>query len=161
AAGTTEPCSGGGYTEDDGTVLTFVECREGDFVTDGTLTFAENGADTIVSFATTDIDVTTDELFTTAGDLTYTFGDDVRVNGALDYVSSIVGSYTDEFEDVGLDNDFNVVSGTVFTTVTAGDGLFTNIDDIETIIYSPTLARIFVDYANGESDAFTLADGLC
>lgn len=163
AANTTVECSGGGFTEDDGVTLTFHECAEGDYVTDGTLAFAGDGAGTAtVTFDTTDFVVSTGEVFDTFGELTYDFtGDDIRVNGVLDYFSDVVGAYTTEFDDIALDQAFALLSGTVFTTVTDGTGLFANVGEIEIIIYSPTLARIFVDYTSGDSDGFTLAEGLC
>ena len=162
AAGTTEPCSGGGFTEDDGTTLRYVDCREGDFVTNGTLEFSNDGADTVsVFFDTSDLIESTGEIFGTVGTLTYTFGDTTRVDGVLTYSSTVVGEYTDAYSNVQLDTDFLTVSGTVTTTVTDGRDFFANVAAIETFIYSPTLARIYVTYVNGEFDLFTLADGLC
>jgi hypothetical protein len=162
AAGTTEPCPGGGSTEDTGAVVTYTDCRAGDFVTNGTLEFSSEGSDTVsVFFDTTDFVVSTGETIDTFGALTYTFGDVTRVDGVLTYASTLVGAYTDEYSNVLLDANFLTLSGTVTTTVTDGRDFFANIAAIETFIYSPALARIYVTYASGDFDLFTLADGLC
>ena len=164
AAGTTEPCSGGGFIEDSGTVLTFVECQEGDFITDGTLEFSSDGSGTVsVSYSTTDFVISTGEVTDTSGILTYAFSDteNTRVDGVLDHSSSVVGEYTEEYNDVRLNADFFILSGTVNTTVTDGFDFFSNVTTIDTFIYSPTLARIYVAYVDAAPDVFTLADGLC
>jgi hypothetical protein len=164
AAGTTEPCSGGGRIEDSGAVLTFVECQEGDFITDGTLEFSSDGSGTVsVFYATTDFVISTGEVTDTSGILTYAFSDteNTRVDGVLNHSSSVVGEYTETYTDVRLDQDFFVLSGTVNTIVTDGFDFFTNVTTIDTLIYSSTLARIYVAYVDADPDVFTLADGLC
>jgi hypothetical protein len=164
AAGTTQPCAGGGSIEDSGTVLTFVECSDGDFITDGTLEFSSDGSGTVsVAYSTTDFVISTGEVTETSGILSYVFSDteNTRVDGVLDHSSSVIGAYTEEYSDVRLDQDFSVLSGTVNTTVTDGFDFFSNVTTIDTFIYSPTLARIYVAYVDAEPDVFTLADGLC
>jgi hypothetical protein len=163
AAGTTQPCSDGGFTEDDGVTLTFNECAEGDFVTDGTLSIVDAGEDTFtLVFDTTDFVRSTGEVLGTAGSLEFFFGvDGVQVNGVLSHTSSEIGGYTDEFSGVTLDTDFFLIGGTVTTTITDGTQEFANLSVLVTTIFSPTLAQIGVTYTDGDFDVFTLADGLC
>ncbi|MEO7438628.1 MAG: hypothetical protein ABI080_24330 [Candidatus Binatia bacterium] len=163
AAGTTEPCSGGGFIEDDGFTRTFNECAEGDFITNGTLTISDDGQDTVtLFFDTTDFVISTGEVLGTFGGLEYFFGvDTIQVNGVLGHAGSIIGSYTDEFSNVQLDQDFFVFGGTVTTTITEGSELFADVSVIVTTIFSPTLAQIGVNYTDGTFDLFTLADGVC
>jgi len=164
SAATTTPCPGGGSQSDDGTTLTFFDCAEGDFVTNGTITLTAVDENVVAAaFATSDAVVSTGEAITTSGTLQFTFGDDdtASVDGVLAYDSSVVGGFTDEFAQVLLDADFLPFSGTVTTTITEGRDFFANVASFTTTIYSPTLVRIFVDYANGDFDVFTLADGLC
>lgn len=162
AAGTTTPCSNGGFTEDDGTTLTFIDCAAGDFVTNGTLTFLAAGPDAVdVVFDTSDFVISTGETNDTFGFLTFSFGNRIQLSGVLTHLSTIVGVYTDEFLEVFLDDDFFTTSGRIITTITEGEGFFTNVFRITSTIYSPTLAQIFVEYASGGVDLFTFADGLC
>jgi hypothetical protein len=163
AAGTSQPCTDGGFIEDDGTTLTFNECAEGDFVTDGTLTLASAGEDTVtIVFATTDFIRSTGEVLGTSGVLEYFFAvDGVQINGALSHASSVIGEYTDEFSGVALDTDFLLIGGTVTTTVTAGSNEFANLAVLVTTLFSPTLAQIQVAYTDGDFDVFVIADGLC
>lgn len=163
AAGTTQPCSGGGFVEDDGFTLTFNECVEGDFVTDGTLEISSDGENVVTLFYdTTDFVRSTGEVLTTFGGLEYFFGvDATQVSGVLDHTSSLVGSYTDEFSNVQLDQDFVVFGGTVTTTITDGSEIFADVSVLVTTIFSPTLAQIGVSYTDGDFDLFTLADGIC
>ncbi len=163
AAGTTQPCSGGGFIEDDGSTLTFNACAEGDFITDGTLTITDDGEDVVtLFFDTTDFVISTGEVLSTFGGLEYFFGiDAIQVNGVLGHAGSIIGSYADEFSGVLLDQDFVLFGGTVTTTITEGSELFADVSVIVTTIFSPTLAQIGVTYTDGDFDLFTLADGIC
>jgi hypothetical protein len=161
-AAATTPCSGGGFTSDDGSVLTFVDCREGDVVTNGTLAFAPNGSDAVdVGFATTDRYLATGEIVDTDGTLTFTFGDDVQVDGFLALDSNQFGTYEEELSAVLLDQEFSVFSGQIEIAITEGRDVFANLSTILVTIYSPTLVRFDVTYADGSFDLFTLADGLC
>jgi hypothetical protein len=160
-AGSTIPCSGGGFKEDDGFTLFFSACREGDFITDGTIDFSDIDGGVSLFFDTTDFVVSTGEVFGTFGALDYTFGDVTIVNGFLEHSSSIVGEYSDEFFDVVLDADFFVVAGRVETVIFSGQGLFANVNQVTTNFYSPSLAQIFVAYVNDEFDVFMIGDNLC
>jgi hypothetical protein len=162
AAGTTTPCSGGGFTDDDGFTLTFVDCREGDFVTNGTLTISDTGSGSAsVFYDTSDFVVSTGEVIDTFGALDFVFGDVTQVDGVLTSSSTVLGDYTDAFSQVLLDDDFVAFSGQVVTTITQGSDAFANLSVLATTIFSPTLAQIGVTYADGDFDVFTLADGLC
>jgi hypothetical protein len=163
AGGSTIPCPGGGFIEDDGvSLLTYVDCVDGDFVSTGTLQFEfVDDFNVNVFFDTSDFILSTGEVNETFGFLTYTFGDPVAVNGILTHQSSIVGEYTDQFQNVQLDENFFATSGRVDTVITDGQGFFTNVAAITSTLYSPSLARIFVSYADGDFDLFTLGDGLC
>jgi hypothetical protein len=163
AAGTTEPCPDGGFIEDDGVTLFFNQCANGDFVTDGTVTFATDGQDVVtIVFDTTDFVRSTGEVFGTIGGLEFFFGiDGVQIDGVLSHVSNVIGGYTDEFSGVQLDTDFFLVGGTVTTTITDGTDAFANLAVLVTTIFSPTLAQIGVTYADGDFDLFTLAEGIC
>jgi hypothetical protein len=162
-AGTTTPCTDGGSKEDDGVTITFFDCHEGDFLTNGTLTIADTGPDTLSLFYdTTDVILSSGETVATFGSLDFLFGsDNATVNGALTHQSSIFGEYTDQYTDVTLDPDFVVLSGTVTTSISEGQGLFANLALLDTVIFSATLAQINVTYTDGDFDVFTLADGLC
>ncbi len=161
AAGTTTPCSGGGSIDDDGFTLTFVDCREGDFVTNGTITLLGDGSEVSATFSTTDLVVSTGETLETFGALTFTFGEQTEVNGVLFQSSNVVGDYTDAFEAVFLDANFFAVSGRITTQIGEGRDFFANLSSLVTTIYSPTLAQVQVVYADGDSDFFTFAEGLC
>lgn len=162
SAGTSAACPGGGSQIDDGATITFFDCQDGDFVTNGSISFAEVDIDVVeVFYDTSDFVISTGEIFDTFGSLDFAFGDDTQVDGVLSYSSSIFGNYTAEYSEVLLDGDFVAFSGTVTTEITAGADLFANVSEIVTIIYSPALARIGVTYVNGDFDLFTLADGLC
>lgn len=162
AGGTTFECPGGGFFEDDGVFLNYFDCVSGDFVTNGTVEFEiVDELNVNVYFDTSDFVISTGEVNDTFGFLTYTFNDPIAVQGILTHFSTIVGEYTDTITNVELDDDFFVTEGTVVTEITAGQGFFTNVLTIQSTLYSPTLARIFVDYADGDFDVFTLGDGLC
>ncbi len=162
AGGQTIACPGGGSILDDGVTLFFTDCASGDFVTNGTLDF-EIISDTEVNvfFETSDFVISTGEVNDTFGFLTYTFSDVIALNGILTHQSSIIGEYTDTFTEVLLDENFFATSGQVETFVSDGQGFFTNVFSITSTLYSPTLARIFVSYQDGDFDLFTLGDGLC
>ena len=162
SAGTSSACPGGGSQIDDGVTVTFFDCQDGDFITNGSISFTEVDVDVVeVTFDTTDFVVSTGELFATSGFLDFGFFDDTHVDGVLAYSSSIFGDYTAEYSEVLLDGDFVAFSGEVTTTIDAGADAFANVSELLTVIYSSTLARIGVTYVNGDFDLFTLADGLC
>lgn len=162
AGGSTVACPGGGFIEDDGVNLNYFDCVDGDFVTNGTLGFEViDDFDVNVYFDTVDFVISTGEVNETFGFLTFTFGDPIAVNGILTHQSTIVGEYTDQFQNVQLDENFFATSGRVDTVITEGQGFFTNVLGITSTLYSPSLARIFVSYADGDFDLFTLGDGLC
>jgi hypothetical protein len=162
AAQTTTPCSGGGFTDDNGFTITFFDCREDDFVTNGSLTISVTGSDNLsLFFETSDLVVSTGEIIETVGTLDFAFSDVTQVDGTLSHSSTILGEYTDEFSEVLLDGDFVAFSGQVTTTITQGSDIFANVSVLVATIFSPTLAQIGVTYADGDFDVFTLADGLC
>lgn len=70
--------------------------------------------------------------------------------------STVVGEYTDIFQNVQLDESVFAVSGRVDTLITGGQGFFRNVVGITSTLYSPSLARIFVSYASGDYDLFPL-----
>lgn len=162
-AGTSSACPDGGSQIDDGVTVTFFDCQDGDFVTNGAISFTEIDVDVVeVTFETNDFVISTGELYDTSGFLDFSFLDDgTQVDGVLEYASSIFGAYTSEYAEVLLDSDFVAFSGVVTTTVTAGADLFANVSEVETFIRSQTLAQIFVTYVDGDADVFTLADDLC
>lgn len=161
-AGSTIQCSGGGFAQDDGFTLEFFDCREGDVVTNGTVDFFEEAGIVFLDFDTSDFFVGTGELLFTVGELAFTFGETTTiVNGFLERSSSILGEYDDEFFDVTLDQSFFLIAGRVETFVVAGRGLFANVDQISTNIYSPSLAQIFIAYVNGATDVFMIGSDLC
>lgn len=162
AGGTTIECPGGGFIQDSEASLEYFDCVSGDFVTNGILEF-EVISDTEVNvyFDTSDFVISTEEVNGTFGFLTFTFGDIPTLNGILTHQSSIVGEYTDTFSNVQLDENFFAVSGRVDTVITDGQGFFTNVAGITSTLYSPTLARVFVGYTDGDYDLFTFGDGLC
>jgi len=111
--------------------------------------------------ATSDLVISTGEVNETSGSLTFTFGDRVEVNGILGHTSTIVGEYVDGFRDVLLDENSFAESGRIATVVVAGQGFFTNVLSIASRIYSPTAARVTIEYASGDFDVFTIGDGFC
>jgi len=162
AGGTTIACAGGGSLVDDGTTLTYLDCVAGDFVTNGTLTFTDDGAGNVeVSFDTTDLVISTGEVNETFGSLTFTFGNRVEVNGVLGHTSTIVGEYVDGFRNVLLDENSFAESGRIATVVVEGRGFFTNVLSIASTIFSPTTARVVIEYASGAFDVFTIGDSFC
>ncbi len=164
AADTTAQCSGGGSQSDDGTTITFHDCREDDGVTNGTITFASVDADHVdVTFDTTDVADATGETLTTAGTLTFTFPDDstTQVDGTLVYESSIFGTYDTAFTGLLLDVDFTEFSGDVLTTVEDGRDALANLQSLDITLYSTSLSEVGVTYADGSFDLFVDGDGLC
>jgi hypothetical protein len=164
AANTTEPCSGGGFQSDDGTTLTFHDCREDDDVTNGTITFTNvDSGDVDVAFDTTDVTDSTGETLTTTGLLTFTFPDDstTQVDGTLVYGSSIFGSYDTAFTGLLLDANFTAFSGDTLTTVEEGQDALAHLQSIEITLYSTSLSEVGVTYADGSFDLFVDGDNLC
>jgi hypothetical protein len=160
-SGSTIPCSGGGFVQDDGFTLTFVECAEGDFITDGTLDFTEIDGGVSVFYDTIDFVVSTGEVVTTFGGLDFIFDDPIRVDGFLDHSSSILGDYSEEFVGVLLDQDFIIFSGKVTSSIINGAGLFANLSSVTINIYSTTLSQIVVVYTSQEFDVFIVGNDLC
>jgi hypothetical protein len=160
-AGSTIPCSDGGFVADDGFTLTFDACSEGGVVTDGIIEFSDIDGGVSLFFDTLDFVIATGEAFTTFGPLDFTFGDVTAVNGFLEHENTLLGIYSDEFFDVILDDTFFVVEGRVETVVVNGLGLFANVSQITTNFYSPSLAQIFIAFVNDEFDVFMIGDDLC
>lgn len=161
-AGTSSACPDGGSQIDDGVTVTFFDCQDGDFVTNGSISFTELDVDVVeVTYDTVDFVISTGEVFATAGFLDFSFFDETQVDGELQYSSSVFGDYVSTYSEVLLDGDFVAFSGQVTTDITAGADAFANVSEVLTVIFSETLARIAVTYVNGDFDIFTLADGLC
>jgi hypothetical protein len=161
AAATTTPCADGGFASDDGSTITFVDCGADGFVTNGSVSILDVADDVTVAIHTSDLIVNTGEVFDTDGMLTFTFGDATEVNGRLAYASSVLGNYSDRFDEVLVDDDFVPFFGQVTTTITDGRDSFANVSEFAATIYSRTLARIAVSYTDGAFDLFTFAEGLC
>ncbi len=160
--GTTTPCSGGGFIEDPGfNILTYVDCRQGDFQTNGTaiLTFEGNTATAV--FSTSELVVSTGEIVDTSGVLEFTFRDFTQIDGTLLISSTVVGEYSERYESVLFDAQGAAVSGTIFTNILEGRDFFANLRALITTIYSATLAQVQVSYVDGFTDFFTFAPGLC
>ncbi len=153
----TVPCPDGGSFDETPTTLTYVDCREGDVVSTGTVDVVDvaGSADVQVTFHDfMAVRLSTGEKLTSSGTVTFSpRGTDLAVNGTIARSSNLRGEFTDAYAEVVADTSGDVVlleSGTVLTTVSRGIGPSLHVTTIETSIVGPQLTIAVVTFAGGE-----------
>jgi hypothetical protein len=169
-AAATVPCPDGGSSENTGNGLTDVDCRQGDFVSNGSVTFAAVAGtqDRQASFQGFSVQrLSTGETLVSSGTLTFSAqGSGFKVNGTVSRSSNVLGEFSDAFTDlVAAANGMTVTlsSGTVVTTVTHGIGAFAHLATLQANIVGPQLTIVLVTFMNSTQEVSIFADhiGLC
>lgn len=151
-AAQTIPCADGGVEIVTETAIQDIDCRNGTFVSNGTIFFEPFGEDTVV--ASTNgfrlVNLANGAELVSTGSLDIVFdGSSVTFNGAIDRVSNVVGSFTDVFTDVVTDENGVAYLGEVITNVTNGVGLFRNLRALRTNYLGGTALLVGVEFTNG------------
>jgi hypothetical protein len=162
------PCPDGGTTVEDATGFEDSDCRFGDLVSNGRVTFTSGPAGaTIATFESFSVrDLSSGEELRSAGSLTFTPVDEnFRVSGTAMRTSNQVGQYRDTYADtLAAGDDSGFLEGEVSTTVTAGMGPFLNVTSLLTTVVGPGLVVVEVTFAGGRTGTQIVAEpsvGVC
>jgi len=161
AAQTTVPCPGGGFIEVQSSSEQHHDCSENGIVTNGQIVFDDDPGvfrDVYQGFSLRDL--ATGEVILVTGTLSFFDGDPIEVSGALANSSNQVGDYTDDYA-VNVDDQGSLISGDIFTDVTAGFGVFGNVDAIDFTFLKSGLTDVTIFYTNGSTGGFVVAENLC
>jgi hypothetical protein len=171
----TVQCPDGGSFDGTETTLSYVDCRDGDFVSNGVvnLTAVAGNADRQATFDDfVVVRVSTGETLRSSGTLVFSpRGTQLAVNGTIARSSNVLGEFTDAFQDVIADtagNDVTLRSGTVVTTPShqtaqPNGGPLVNVQSLRASIAGPQLTIVLTTFVGGAQEVVIVAGdiGLC
>ncbi len=165
-AQSTIPCANGGFRAAGATSEEHVDCNENGLITNGIITFDDDPQNSIFrdsyqgfSF----FDLSTFENLIITGTLAYDFSvaNETTVTGTLDASSNLLGTFTDQYFDIVLNDDFNVLETSIRTDVTNGLGAFANLSAVEYILLRSGIEDLIVFFSNGTTERTVFGEGLC
>jgi len=165
-AQSTIPCANGGFRSAGATSEEHDGCNENGLITNGIIAFDDDPQNSIFrdSYQGFSIfDLATSENLVITGTLAYDFSvaNETTVTGTLDAASNLLGTFTDQYFDIVLDNNFNILETSIRTDVTSGQGAFANLTAVEYILLRSGIEDLIVFFTNGSTERTVFGEGLC
>lgn len=165
SAQSTIPCADGGFIIAGETTEEHFDCTDAFLVTNGAIAFDddpqnETFANTYRAFSL--FDLITFEQLVVDGTLIFDFsGEEITVTGTLAASSNLLGTFTDHYSSIVLNDDFIPIEGSVFTEVGNGQGDFASISQMEFNFFRAGITDLTVWFTNGTVERIVDAEGLC
>jgi len=157
----TTPCPNGGFTEDEANLTRFVDCRDGNIITNGTIQTTDTAPNRFdVDYSLSDRDAETGEVSETTGTLSFAEFEFTVVNGTLRVSSNVAGLYELSYFDVFLDDENDTDGGQIIISFIEGP-VAVDVSQIELNIYSTGVFQAVIIYVDEQSETYIFGDTIC